>query len=204
MMKKLLLITLLSYYAIGVNAQSDNVQKAYTTSIELEKSGNYKSAIYVISNVYDSADYEMNLKMGYLNYYAGNHKESMMYYRRAIKMMPDAIEARMGFVYAASMVEKWEDVKAQYREILKIDPNNSFVNYNMGLIYYNTKEYDLAYKHFEKVVRLYPFDYANMLMFAWCNIQMHKNDEAKKWFKKVLLLSPYDKSALEGLRLTQK
>lgn len=203
-MKNYLHILFILGLSLTVNAQSDNVHKAYATSIELEKAGNYKSAIYVMSNVYDSTDYELNLKMGYLNYYAGNHKESMVYYRRAIKMMPDAIEARMGFVYAASMIERWEDVKNQYKEILKIDPNNSFVNYNMGLIYYNSKEYDLAYKHFEKVVRLYPFDYANMLMFAWCNIQMHKTEEAKVWFKKVLLLSPYDKSALEGLRLTQK
>lgn len=191
--------------SIGVTfAQNDKEYQAYSTSLDLEKAGNYKAAILVIGAIYDSTDYEHNLKLGYLNYYAGNYKESTNYYKRAINRMPDAIEARMGYVYSSSMLERWDDVKKQYKAILKIDPNNSFVNYNMGLIHYNSKEYDEAYKHFEKVCRLYPFDYANMLMFAWCNIQMHKNEEAKLWFRKVLLLSPYDKSALEGLKLTQK
>ncbi|MES2560578.1 MAG: tetratricopeptide repeat protein [Bacteroidota bacterium] len=204
-MKKIsaiLLFTCLSLTALY--AQSDKVFTAYATSLEFERAGDYKSAISTMSSVYDSADYELNLKMGYLHYYAGTYTESSKYYKKAIAILPKSVEARMGYVYSSSMLEKWEEVKLQYKAILKIDPNNSFVNYNMGLIYYNSKEYAAAYKHFDRVCRLYPFDYANMLMFAWCNIQMHQNDEAKVWFKKVLLLSPYDKSALEGLKLTQK
>ncbi|MES2778281.1 MAG: tetratricopeptide repeat protein [Bacteroidota bacterium] len=187
-----------------LRAQSDKVFTAYASSLEFERAGDYKSALTTMSTVYDSTDYELNLKMGYLNYYGGHYDESCNYYKKAIAILPKSVEARMGYVYSCSMLEKWSEVKLQYKAILKIDPNNSFVNYNMGLIYYNSKEYESAYKHFDRVCRLYPFDYANMLMFAWCNIQMHKNDEAKLWFRKVLLLSPYDKSALEGLKLTQK
>lgn len=204
-MKKVSLsLALCCFLLTGLHAQNDKVFAAYSSSLEYEGKGDYKSAITIMQAVYDSTDYELNLKMGYLNYYAGNHAESCRYYKKAISILPKSVEARMGYVYSSSMLEKWDEVKAQYKAILKIDPNNSFVNYNMGLIYYNSKEYESAYKHFERVCRLYPFDYANMLMFAWCNIQMHKNAEAKVWFRKVLLLSPYDKSALEGLKLTQK
>lgn len=204
-MKKQLLLTLvLNVLYFATYGQSDKTFKAYATSLDLEKAGNYKGAIDVMSLVYDSTDYELNLKMGYLNYYAGLYKESVNYYAKAIKLMPDAVEGRIGYVYSCSMLERWDDVKAQYRAILKVDPNNSFVNYNMGLILYNNKEYEQAYRHFERVCKLYPFDYANMLMFAWCHVQMKRFDEAKIWFKKVLLLSPHDKSALEGLKLVQK
>lgn len=187
-----------------LRAQNDKVLTAYAASLDLEKAGNYKGAIATMTTVYDSTDYELNLKMGYLHYYGGTYAESSKYYKKAIDILPKSVEARMGLVYASSMQEKWDEVKTQYKAILKIDPNNSFVNYNMGLIYYNSKEYTQAYKHFEKVCKLYPFDYANMLMFAWCNIQLHRKEEAVIWFRKVLLLSPYDKSALEGLKLVQK
>lgn len=187
-----------------LHAQNDKVFAAYATSLDLEKAGDYKGAIATMTTVYDSTDYELNLKMGYLNYYGGIYAESSKYYKKAIAILPKSVEARMGLVYSSSMQEKWDEVKSQYKAILKIDPNNSFVNYNMGLIYYNNKEYTAAYKHFEKVCKMYPFDYANMLMFAWCNIQLHRKEEAVTWFRKVLLLSPYDKSALEGLKLTQK
>lgn len=201
-MRKLFLITGMILLGVApLLAQQDSIEKAYATSLTFEKKGDYKSALKVMRHVYDSTDYELNLKMGYLCYYSQAYKESKSYYRKAINLMPDAVEPRMGFVYTAAMLADWDEVKDQYRHILNIDPNNSFVNYNLGLIFYNNREYATAYKHFEKVYKLYPFDYANMLMFAWCNLQLFNNVEAKKLFKKVLLLSPYDKSALEGLKL---
>ena len=87
----------------------------------------------------------------------------------------------------------------QYREILKIDPQNSTANYRLGSISYYNKEYPTAYKHLEKVVNLYPFSYDGLILFAWTNFQMGKSNEARALFKRVLLLSPKDKSALEGL-----
>jgi TolA-binding protein len=71
----------------------------------------------------------------------------------------------------------------------------------MGLIEYNNKRYTGAYKYFEKVVNLYPFGYDALLMFAWANFQLGKTREAKVLFQKVILISPGDKSALEGLSL---
>jgi tetratricopeptide (TPR) repeat protein len=96
---------------------------------------------------------------------------------------------------------KWDDVVAQYTALLKIEPKNSTVNYKLGVIYYNRKKYTQAYALFEKVVNLYPFDYDGLLMFAWTNYRIGKLPQAKLLFKKVLLLSPNDNSALEGLSL---
>jgi len=49
------------------------------------------------------------------------------------------------------------------------------------------------------VVNLYPFGYDGLLMFAWTNLKAGKLREAKILFNKVLMYSPGDKSALEGL-----
>jgi tetratricopeptide (TPR) repeat protein len=200
---KIIIATLFIAACLNLTAQ-ENIENAFEKSYSLEKQGNYNGAINMIKTVYSANSYEMNLRLGYLNYEAGAHAESMNYYARAILLLPNAVEPKIGYVYPASVLGKWDEVLKQYLDILKIDPQNSSVNYKTGLIYYNRKNYVFAYKHFEKVVTLYPFDYDGLIMFAWTNYQTGKSKEAKAYFKRVLLLSPNDKSALEGLSLINK
>ena len=199
-MKKSIAILLLIGICKLTNAQ-DATQKAFEKSHELEKTGNYAAAIQTLLTVYTPKNYEFNLRIGYLRYLSGAYAESMTYYQKAIDLMPYAIEPRLGYVYPAASLGKWDEVVAQYNAILKIDPKNSNVNYRLGVIYYNRKKYAQAYSLFEKVVNLYPFDYDGLIMYAWCNYRVGKLPQAKLLFKKVLLLSPNDKSATEGLAL---
>jgi tetratricopeptide (TPR) repeat protein len=103
-------------------------------------------------------------------------------------------------VKPASALEKWDDVLAQYNAILKIDPQNTTTNYYAGMIYYNRKDYTKAATYFENVVNLYPFDYTSSLMLGWSYLMLGKNADAKILFEKVLLISPGDTSALDGIK----
>lgn len=184
-----------------VKAQDNAVGEAFTQSYYYEKVGNYSSAIASLKKVYDVSSYELNLRLGWLNYSAGLYKESMNYYQLAINLMPVSIEARLGYVYPAAAFGNMTEVVNQYTKILEIDPQNSTANYRMGYIYYDKKDYAAAYKYFEKVVNLYPFTYDGLIMFAWTNFQLGKTREAQVLFNKVLLLAPGDKSATQGLSL---
>lgn len=199
-MKKISVIFFVLALSNAVFAQ-DAMQKAFEKSYEQEKSGNYAAAVQSILSVYNPKNYECNIRIGYLKYLAGSYTESVTYYQKAIDIMPYAIEPRMGYVYPAAALNKWDDVVTQYNAILKIDPKNSQVNYRLGVICYNKKKYAQAYSLFEKVVNLYPFDYDGLIMYAWCNYRVGKLAQAKVLFNKVLLLSPGDKSAIEGLAL---
>ncbi|MBI4649276.1 MAG: tetratricopeptide repeat protein, partial [Bacteroidia bacterium] len=127
--------------------------------------------------------------------------ESITYYQKAMQLMPYSVEVRLGMVYPASALGNWDQVLKLYHEILGIDPNNSVVNYRLGLIYYGREDYTTAFKYFEKVVNMYPFGYDALIMYAWTNFKLGKLREAKALFNKVLLLSPDDTSAKEGLGL---
>ena len=197
---KTIIISLFIAASLNLAAQ-ENVESAFEKSYSLEKQGNYNGAINLIKSVYSASSYELNLRLGYLYYEAGIHAESMNYYARAILLSPNAIEPKLGYVYPASVIGKWDEVLKQYQDILKIDAQNSSINYKAGLINYNRKNYTAAFKYFETVVTLYPFDYDGLIMYAWTNLQLGKMKEAKGLFKKVMLLSPNDKSALEGLAL---
>jgi tetratricopeptide (TPR) repeat protein len=183
------------------NAQNDVLIDGFTQSYYYEKVGNYASAISTLKSIYQEESYECNLRLGWLTYNAGLYQESMSYYQKAINIMPVSVEARLGYVYPAAAFGNMNNVIVQYKKILEIDPQNTIANYKLGYIYYDKKDFQVAFKYFEKVVNLYPFDYDGLLMFAWTNFQLGKSREAKVLFKKVLLLSPGDQSATSGLAL---
>lgn len=187
----------------GISAFSQNeiIAEAFAQSYSYEMKGEYSKAISAVKAVYDVKSYEINLRLGWLHYAAGLFTESQAYYQKAMDLMPYSIEAKLGYVYPASALGNWEQVTTQYKKILETDPQNSTVNYRLGLIYYGKKEYQTAFRHFEKVVNLYPFGYDALIMFAWTNYFLAKTKEAKILFNKVLLVSPSDASALEGLGL---
>ena len=194
----------ISFLAFGLltNAQDyTKQQKAFAESYTAEKTGKYEEAVKKLKAVYSEKSYEINIRLGWLNYNQGNFTESQTHYSRALKLMPYSEEAKFGLILPKAAIGKWTDVINLYNSILKNSPNNTVANYRLGLIYYSRKSYSKALGYFKKVVDLYPFDYDGLLMYAWANFQTGKTREAKILFNKVLMLSPNDASAKEGLSL---
>jgi tetratricopeptide (TPR) repeat protein len=201
-MKKTALTAIFIFSVLASMAQDyTKLTAAFSDSYAKEKSGKYAEAVTVLKTYYDPNSYEINLRLGWLTYLEGQFSESTGYYNRAIDLMPYAIEPHLGAVLPASSLGNWDIVIAQYNKILTIDPNNTVTLYRLGLISYDKKDYTQAYKLFEKVVNLYPFDYQSVLMLAWTNFRLGKTREAKILFNKALLYSPEDASAKEGLGL---
>jgi tetratricopeptide (TPR) repeat protein len=196
-------ISLFLLFSLPLFSQTNyaTLQDAFAKSQEYEGRGNFAEAISVIKKVYQEDSYEINLRLGWVTYLNGAFTESSAYYQKAIRLKPYAIEPKLGYVYPASALGKWDQVVTQYNEILTIDPQNTTANYRLGSIYYGRKDYAKAEKYLEKVVNLFPFDYDGMVLYAWVNFQLGKLREAQVIFNKVLLNKPKDASALEGLGL---
>jgi tetratricopeptide (TPR) repeat protein len=154
-----------------------------------------------MKTIYKADSYIINIRLGWLYYLAKQYAESIKYYEKSIALKPYAIEARFGCVKPLSAIESWDKVKANYLEILKIDPQNTLANYWLGVIYYNRKDFVSATKLFEKVVNLYPLDYDSVIMLAWSKLNTGKSADATVLFNHALILRPNDSSALEGLKL---
>lgn len=182
------------------NAQT-SLSSAFARSYGAEARMNYPEAISALRENYDRSSYEINLRLGWLYYKAAMHKESIAYYRIAASLMPYAIEAKFGCAYPYAAMGNTAELAALYDQILVIDPQNMAALYQRGMIHYNKKEYTVAFKCFEKMANLYPFEHDGLLMYAWTNLRLGKTKEALVLFNKVLLISPSDKSALEGLQL---
>ena len=199
---KITITALLTYVAFNVNAQANKaLSNAFKQSYDYEAVKNYEAATNTINSMYSETSYEINIRLGWLNYLSGKFKESVMYYQKAIELMPAATEPKWGIMYPFTKLENWTEVEKNYISILKIDPKNTTANYNLGLIYYYGKDYISAKKYFDVSLNLFPFNYNNLLMSAWANYFLGNKNEASVLFNKTLLCSPNDKSALEGLSL---
>ena len=194
-------IILMILPVMAVGQDFTTIRDAFQESYIQEATGDFSSAINSLKSIYDEKSYEVNIRLGWLSYQAGLFTESVAYYSKAIDLMPYAIEPRFGIVYPGAAMGNWSMVLAQYEKILEICPNNSIAMHRLGLIYYGRKDYELARKHFDKVVNLFPFDYDGLSMLAWSNFQLKNFREAKILFQKALLHTPTGTTALEGLEL---
>lgn len=196
-MKKLFLILMIFPFIIF--AQSEEMISAFSESYSLEAVGNFAKAIQELDQVYDESSYELNLRLGWLYYNMGNYFESRNKYEKAVNLMPYATEAKLGYVLPLSAMGNWDEVVKTYEKILEIDPQNSLVNYRMGAIFYERKQYEKALKYGEKTVNQYPFDYDSVILLAWIHYQMGSIREAEVLFKKSMLIKPKNASAEYGL-----
>jgi tetratricopeptide (TPR) repeat protein len=200
-MLKQSLLLLLTATTLTVAAQTKEITSAFALSYDYEAIQKYDAAIKSITPVYNASSYEMNLRMGWLHYLSAKHKDAIGYYQKAIQLMPAATEPHWAIINPLTKLESWVEIEKTYLAILKLDAKNGSANYNLAMIYYYRKDYLNAKKYFDVALNLTPFNYNNMLMSAWTNYFLGNKNEAKALFNKVLLYSPNDKSALEGLGL---
>ena len=204
-LKKMILIAFVTIVTntILFGQNETMVQSAFSESYKTELSGNYTVGVSELKSVYQTDNYNINARLGWLLFLAKEYTESVIYYDRAIKLKPYCIEARFGMIKALNALESWDRIQEQYEQILRIDDQNTTALYWLGVLLYNRREYDSASKNFEKIVNLYPMDYGSVIMLAWTKYYQGKTIDAKILFKQALLLSPDDGSAISGLNLVK-
>ena len=195
------LLSIMLFLPLFCFSQVEQNIKAFSESYALEAVGNFAKGIEEIESIYDENSYEINLRLGWLYYNLGNYFESKNKYQKAVELMPYSIEAKLGLVLPVSAMGNWNDVIKTYEKVLEIDPQNTLVNYRMGAIHYERKEYEKALSYCEKTVNLYPFDYDSVVLLGWINYQMGNLREAKVLFQKSMLIKPRNQSAEYGLSL---
>lgn len=196
----MLLLSLVIMPVWGQDRQ-ETLEQAFARSYELEKMQDFLSAANEIKKVYDGSSYEINLRLGWLYYNAGQFNESVKHYSQAQQLMPYSEEARFGLILPKAALGLWDEVTVLYDSILEIHPNNTIALFRLGMIHYERRNYDKAMPLFKKVVDLYPFDYDGLLMLAWTYYFTGNYNQAKVLFNKVKLYNPGDASANEGIQL---
>lgn len=197
--KKTGIIAFLLLFTVNISAQVDNSQ-IFASSYRYESSGDYEKAINELNKV-NGYDYYKSLRLGWLYYLSKNYETSKKFYRQAVEFEPQAVEALLGLCYPLEAQKNSDELEKVYKQILTLDKMNSKVNYALGNIYYYRKDFHQAELYFDKVQHMYPFDYYSTLMSGWTKYFLGKKNEAKRLFSNVLIISPADQSAKDGLNL---
>lgn len=202
--KTLFSVLLVAVFTLSTQAQAQKeIEEAFSESYTAEANGEYSQAIIGLKKYYDKDSYEINIRLGWLNYLAGQYTESAGYYNRCAVLKPLSIEALLGLTYPTAAMGNWEQVIKTYQRILKIDKNNYTANLKLAQIYLSRKEYAKAEPYFTLLINQYPFTYDVVLNTAWNNYYLGKFRAAKVLFQKALWLNPGDASATEGLKNIQ-
>ncbi len=201
LIKKTVLTFLLAAGLITASAQV-NPSQVFANSYQYESSGDYQKAISELNSL-NGFDYHKFLRMGWLYYLSKDYESSKKFYQKAVDIAPKAVEALLGLCYPLEAQKKTDELEAVYKKILLLDKVNSRVNYALGNIYYYRKNFMEAEKYFDLVQQMYPFDYYSTLMSAWTKYFLGKKNDAQRLFNTVLIISPTDQSAKDGLNLVK-
>ncbi len=76
------------------------------------------------------------------------------YFDRAIRFRPDDSAVRMIYGVYLSKRRRTDDALAQLVEAANLQPDNGAINYNLGLVYFEKKDYENARLYAEKAASL--------------------------------------------------
>lgn len=185
-------------FFINITFGQNQISASFSESYSHEYNKEYKKAIETLDKIYDANSYEINLRLGWLNYLNGDFVKSKNYYSNAMKLKPKSIEAKLGYAYPAAATESWDDLLKLYNTILAVDPHHYTVNSRIATMYYYRKEFGKAQKYSQMLLELYPFDYSNNVLLGKINVSQGNIILAKKYLNAALL---YDPTATEVLEL---
>lgn len=193
---KLLIIFQFSFIATRAQ-ENTKTTLAFRKSYEFEATANYSAAAKELELLSEKS-YEVNLRLGWLNYLQKKYPASVVFYKQAINQASKSIEARLGLIYPLTAMENWDELMNLYKEIIQIDPHHTKANYWLASGYFLRKEYSPAAEHAQRILNLYPFDYDTNLLMGKILLTRGKMDEAKKFYQRALYFNPSNKE-LEDL-----
>jgi len=105
-------------FFINITFGQNQISASFSESYSHEYNKEYKKAIETLDKIYDANSYEINLRLGWLNYLNGDFVKSKNYYSNAMKLKPKSIEAKLGYAYPAAATESWDDLLKLYKNLV--------------------------------------------------------------------------------------
>jgi len=195
----------LGIFVFSTESKSEeDLSKAFESSFAAESEGRIDEAYSIIERAMGKGNYESLMRLAYLRALAGRYKESAELYAKAAELEGNAVEPLLYEQYQYFLLEDWVRLEEVCLKTLKIDANNYISRTRLAYSYYMRAQYSKAAEEYSKVQLLYPLDLDVMLMRGWSYALSNRDNLAFKIFRKVLMLSPSNTSAKEGLEFLKK
>lgn len=196
---KTTILSILFTISLAVSANQDITIAVFSSSYKFESYQQYDKAIEALMKVYDVKSYEINLRLGWLQYLKGEQTESVKYYQKAQTIKPKSIEALLGITYPQAAMSNWTELTNTYEQIIKLDSKNQTANYRLAEIHFNGGKFSKAENYLKVVLESYPFDYYSNVLMAKIKTKSGNISAAKAHYNKALLSNPDNVEILKAL-----
>ncbi len=117
-------------------------------------------------------------------------QRSLIYYRKAIEILPDNIEALYNAGVSYYNIGEKDSALKVYAQTLKVSPDYTNAANNAGVIYFERKNYESAKKYFLQAVQYSPNNSDALGNIGAINHNTGNLKEAIEYYKKALQLNP--------------
>lgn len=189
------------WVVFGATARAGDAerQERFAASYGQESRRDFRGAIRSIEALGED-DYLVQLRLGWLNYRNEAFKTSADFYARASRIKPDAVEPLLGMMLPLQAAGLIDAAIEAGNSVLEIDPGNYTALSRMAAIRYSRKDFGRAAALYRRLTRLYPTDLEMLLGLGWSLKLRGEKTAAAAVFRDVLVLSPQNPRALDGLR----
>lgn len=144
----------------NISFATDWIHTAYQSSTQLETAGKYPEAINALKPVLDlyPNGYAANMRLGWLNYLAVRHENSLHHYQKASQIAPAAFEPRTAMLLPMLALQQWQAAEQTAYQVLKDDPLNYYANVRLISALIGSKKNELAKRQAHKLLERYPLD----------------------------------------------
>ena len=111
---------------------------------------------------------ELNYKLGLGRHRVKDWQNASIYYRQAISMQPDLVDAHYHLGLALQQQRKLSEAIACYQQVLQLNSNYEAVYYSLGQIYQDLGDLEGATRNFQQGLKLINPDYARVER-SWAN-----------------------------------
>ena len=174
-----------------------SLQEEYYRSYAYERIGDYENAIKSIMPIYQKypIGYTVNLRLGWLYYLRGAYANSKDHYAKAMKILPNSNDAKLGYSLNLVVQRQWEEVEKLMYQILNIDYYNYYANLRLSYVLRMQGKHDLAEKVIDKMLLLLPTDVSFLSERALVKIAQGDRSTTTEIYNDILILDPENVAA---------
>lgn len=110
--------------------------------------------------------------------------------RAAVESNPDDIETRLNYANALHDAGLIDQAIVQYKDYLEKNPGNPDARVDLGICYFELKQYDDAIREMERAVKDAPTHQLGHFNLGIVNLNAGNLDKAREWFEKARDLDP--------------
>ncbi len=166
---------------IRVDARGgDGADSLAALGARLNAEGRYRAAIEHLSRVpEDSVTGPVAFSLGTAYSALNDFRSARRYLEKAVDLEPDRIGYRFQLARLLMQISLGGEAADEYAAILRRDSTFLPAMYQLGLLFYERREYAQAAGYFQRIVRLSPSDFLSQYYLGACYATMEKPDSAR-------------------------